>query len=254
MTDKPISRRGGGPRGTVQRPAPVRVPAVTRAVDPYANLGVYERVAFFVNPTAGSPVGGAKEIMAGAKNAGVTLACLNVGDGGNWIGWRGSVVSSAWTRCDTGPRCALLQEWGPNRAYSDIANIESPEMNAGFCTPKHAMDLVGPHGAIITEGLAPHSPEWPLVGSMPVFLEIDPTVPKIRDDLNRVGVKGLVEYARTLGIAVPIPAFFVVESDWWDGDQRTFPTYWDHLREMWPAPLPFALYPAENIPDWSVIR
>lgn len=61
-------------------PRPLHHGHARHETDRYANLGEYERVAFFVNPTAGSPVGGAKEIVEAASHAGVTLPCFNVGD------------------------------------------------------------------------------------------------------------------------------------------------------------------------------
>lgn len=218
------------------KPLPVR--------DPYAKLGVFERVAFFVNSGAASPVGGAHEIVSAAATAGVTCAAYNVGDPNDWRGWT-FIPGRRWSRCDTAPRCQGLNEGA-------IANIESPEMNSGFCTPARAVELVGPRGGIITEGEAPHA-DWKPVGDMPVWLEIDPTVAAIREKLTSIGVRGLVDYAHSLGIQVPLPAFFVVPSDMWDGSQATFATYWDQLREMWPAPLPFGIYNAELVPDWSVI-
>ena len=217
--------------------------------NPYAKLGVYERAAFFVNSTAGSPVGGAKEIVAGAKSAGVTTSLFNVGDPNDWSGWKTPGMPCAdWARCDTGPRCASL-------GSGDTANIESPEMNAGFCTPAHALELVGPRGAMITEGIAPHANWRPFVNAMPVWLEIDLNEPSLRAVIEEKGVRELVDYAHSLGIAIPIPAFFCTKNPWWNGDQNTFADYWRRVRvSLWPAPLPFALYAAELVPDWSVIR
>lgn len=214
------------------------------AKDPYALLGVFERVAFFVNPTAGSPVGGAKEIYEGARSAGVTICSNNVGDGGDWGDWqyRYPVGWNHWTRCDTLTRCRKIGE-------GDIANIESPEIAAGFCTPEHAVELVGREGAVITEATVPHADWTPVAkAGVTVFIEIDPNVPAVREH----GVTGLVEYGRTVvGHPVVVPCLFMVESPWWDGGQASFPAYWRRLRDDWPGP--FALYSAENTPDWRVI-
>lgn len=223
--------------------------AATPAADPYANLRVYQRVAFFISPSAGSPVGGAREIVRAAIAAGVTCQAWNTGDHAyaDWLGWGGQPLPArAWARCDTGPRCATLKA-------GDIANVESPEIVNGFCTPAHSLELVSRSGAIITEATVPHG-DWGSVlrAGVPVFIEIDPNVPKVRE----VGVQGLVDYGRSIvgaGSAV-IPAFFCTRNAWWDGDQRTWATYWDQLREQWPAPRPFALYSAENCADWSVVK
>lgn len=220
-----------------------------RPADPYRSLGVYARAAFFINSTAGSPVGGAKEILAGAASAGMTARVFNVGDPNNWSKWVAQLVPASvafWARCDTAPRCAALQQ-------DDVANIESPEISAGFCTPAHARELVGTGGGIITEGLAPHT-DWRRVNAMPVWLEIDINEPRIRQVVEEKGVGHLVEYAHSVGIAIPIPAFFCNANPWWNGSDATFANYWQRIRATWPAPLPFGLYAAELVPNWSVVR
>lgn len=213
-------------------------------------LGVYRRVAFFVNPTAGSPVGGAREILSGAAAAGCTMMSLNYGDEGNWSRWIVPLDAppsvSIWARCDTARRVAELSSYS---AYA-VANIEAPEIVNGFCTPAHAVDLVGPLGGIITEATVPHA-DWTkvAVAGMPVWIEIDPNVAAVRDK----GIQELVRYGRTIvGHELVLPAFFATASPWWDGNARTFETYWDQLREQWDGP--FAIYSAENVPDWSVIK
>lgn len=246
-------RLAGGVKAERPRGLPQRIPQgwwkclQERRPKPAATLGVYERVAFFINPTAGSPVGGAREILAGAEAAGVTLYSFNSGDSGDWREWFNTtdMRTSWWARCDSEARRDSLAVGKRN-----IANIESPEINDGSCTPGIATLIVTGSGAIITESEVPHADWRPVAAEhMPIFIEIDPNVPAVRDN----GIGKLVEYGRNVtGNQLVVPAFFITQNAWWDGSQATFETYWDLLREQWGGP--FALYAAENVPDWKVIR